>query len=78
LHRAKRVEAGLTEEVGRRWGGGERPARRRSDGGRLQQGGGILEGSPMARDIVEGGDCERGIRAEKKTWHGGEKSRRRR
>jgi hypothetical protein len=36
------VEAGLTMEVGRRWGGGKRPARRHSGGGRLRRGGGIL------------------------------------
>jgi hypothetical protein len=33
LHRAKRAEAGLIEEVERRWGGGERPTRWRSGGG---------------------------------------------
>jgi hypothetical protein len=33
VHRARREMAQLTEEVGRRWGGGERPARRRSEDG---------------------------------------------
>jgi hypothetical protein len=33
MRRARRAEAGLTEDVGRRWGGRKRPARRRSNGG---------------------------------------------
>jgi hypothetical protein len=33
VHRARWEMAWLTEEVGHRWGGGERPAWRRSDGG---------------------------------------------
>jgi hypothetical protein len=39
VHRARWETARLTEEVGRRWGGGERPARRCSNGG------GRLDGS---------------------------------
>jgi hypothetical protein len=52
LRRAIGLKAGLTEEVGRRWGGGER---RRSSEGQLQRGGGGLRGGPMARDGGEGG-----------------------
>jgi hypothetical protein len=32
MRQARRAEVGLTEEFGRRWGGGEQPARWRSDG----------------------------------------------
>jgi hypothetical protein len=39
VHRARWEMARLTEEVGRWWGGGERPARRRSDGGGRLDGG---------------------------------------
>jgi hypothetical protein len=66
MHRAKRAEAGLTEEVGRRWGGGKRPARRRSGGGHLRWGGDILRGGPAARGRGETGDCGRDVGAEKK------------
>jgi hypothetical protein len=52
---ARRLEAGLIEEAGHRWGGGERPVRRHSGGGRLRQGGGGLGGGPTARGEGEGG-----------------------
>jgi hypothetical protein len=57
MHQARRAEVGLTEEVGRRWGGGKRPARWRSAGGQLWSGGDILGGGPAARGGGEGGDC---------------------
>jgi hypothetical protein len=60
---ARRAEVGLTKEVGRRWGGGERPTRWRSGGGRLQRGGGVLGGGPTARGGGEGGDCGCGVGA---------------
>jgi hypothetical protein len=43
MRRARKADAGLTEEVWRRRDGGKRPARCRSIGGRLRRGGGILE-----------------------------------
>jgi hypothetical protein len=55
LHRAIGLKAGLTEEVGRQWGGGERPARWRSIGGRLWWGGGGLRGSWAMRGGARGG-----------------------
>jgi hypothetical protein len=55
LRWAKRAEAGLTEEVRRRWGGEEYPARWRSGGGRLWQDGSAIGGSPAARGGGEGG-----------------------
>jgi hypothetical protein len=69
MHQARRAEVGLTEEVGRRWGGGKRPARWRSAGGQLWSGGGILGGGPAARGGGEGGDaawCRSG--GENTTW----------
>jgi hypothetical protein len=39
VHQARWEMARLTEEVGRRWGGGERPAWRRSDDGGRSDGG---------------------------------------
>jgi hypothetical protein len=51
---ARRLEVGLIEEAGRRWGGGERLEQRRSGGGRLRQGGGGLGGDPAARGEGEG------------------------
>jgi hypothetical protein len=71
MRRARRVVAGLTEEVGRRWGSRERPARRRSGGGRLRWCGGILGGGPTARGAGEGGDCGRGVGAGRKARRGG-------
>jgi hypothetical protein len=57
---------GLTEEVERRCGGTEWSTRWRSGGRRLRWGGGIIRGGPTARVGGEGGDCERGVRPEKK------------
>jgi hypothetical protein len=68
MHRARRAEAGLTEEVRRRWGGGKRPAQRHSVGGWLRWGGGVLGGGPAARGRGEGGNYGRGVGAEEKTW----------
>jgi hypothetical protein len=71
MRRARRAEAGLTEEVGRRWGGGEWPAQRRSDGGRLRRSVDVLGGGPAARGGGEG-DCGSGVKAKKKNMtHGG-------
>jgi hypothetical protein len=73
MHRARRAEVGLTEEVERRWGGTEWPTRWRSGGRRLRWGGGIIKGGPAARVRGEGGDCEHGVRQEKKNMaQGGE------
>jgi hypothetical protein len=68
LRRAIGLKAELTEEVGRRWGGGER---RRSGEGQLQRGGGGLGGGPMARGRGEGGSCVRCVRAGRKAGCGG-------
>jgi hypothetical protein len=70
MRRVRRAEAGLTEEVGRWWSGGKRPARRCPGGGWLRQGGGVLGGGPAFRGGCEGGNCGRGVGAEEKTWRG--------
>jgi hypothetical protein len=70
MRRTRRAEAGLTEEVGRRWDGEKRPVQWHSDGGRLRWGGGVLVGGPVARGGGEGGNCGRGVRAEEQTQRG--------
>jgi hypothetical protein len=61
------LKAGLTEEVGRQWGGGKLSAQRRFDGGRLRWGGGSLRGGPTARGRGEGGA---GATSEQEEKHG--------
>jgi hypothetical protein len=55
VHQAKRAEVGLTEEVGRRWGGGKWPTRWRSGGRAAPAGWRCPQGGPVARGEGEGG-----------------------
>jgi hypothetical protein len=54
MRRARGAEAGLTENVERRWGGRKWLTRWRSGGGRLRWGGGVLGDGPAARGKARG------------------------
>jgi hypothetical protein len=72
-----RLRLARRAEVGRWWGGRERPAQWHSYGGQLRGSGGVLGGGLAARGGGEGGDCECGVGAGRKAWCRGKFSGRR-